>query len=79
MKMILAGSLFDSKHAQEAIDNAFEPDSESNEGTIYNLPVTKAWIEQLVLALMLLGHTSYRNIILFMKDLLDVIYRSPIV
>lgn len=38
---------------------------------IYHLPVTKTWIAQLVLAMMLLGHTSYRNIIMILKDLFD--------
>jgi len=33
--------------------------------------VTKVWIVQLVLALMLIGQVSYRNIIAILKDLLD--------
>ena len=38
---------------------------------IYYLPVTKTWIAQLVLELMFLGHASYRNIAMMLKDLLD--------
>jgi hypothetical protein len=43
----------------------------SNGDVLYHLPITKAWITQLVIALMLLGHTSYRNIAMIMKDLFD--------
>ena len=56
---------------QVAIDNVFDIDSPNNDNVIYDLPVTKVWIEQLVLALMLIGQVSYRNIIAILKDLLD--------
>ncbi len=57
--------------AQAAIDNVFQIDQSDNDDVIYYLPVTKKWIAQLVLALMFLGHTSYRNIITILKDLFD--------
>ena len=54
-----------------AIDNVFDKNKASNDDVIFYLPVTKVWIEQLVLALMLLGQVSYRNIITILKDLFD--------
>jgi hypothetical protein len=57
--------------AQSALETVFKVSHASNDDVIYSLPVTKAWIEQLVLALMFLGHASYRNIAMILKDLLD--------
>ncbi len=59
------------KNAQKAIDNVFNIDGSNDDNVLYNLPVTKKWIAQFVLALMLLGHASYRNISMTIKDLLD--------
>jgi len=59
------------RNLQVANDNVFDIDSPCNDDVIYDLPVTKVWIVQLVLALMLIGQVSYRNIIAILKDLLD--------
>lgn len=59
------------RNLQVVIDNVFDGNKASNDDVIYYLPVTKLWIEQLVLALMLLGHASYRNIIAILKHTLD--------
>ncbi len=59
------------RKAQAAVDNVFHLDKASNDDVIYYLPVTKTWIAQLVLELMFLGHASYRNIAMMLKDLLD--------
>ncbi len=57
--------------ALEAVDKYFELDNVNAEDILFYLPVTKAWITQLVLVLMLLAHASYRNIAMIIKDLLD--------
>lgn len=59
------------RNLQVVIDNVFDTAKASDDDVIYHLPVTKLWIEQLVLALMLVGHASYRNIVTILKDLLD--------
>jgi hypothetical protein len=59
------------RSAQEAIDNVFDIGPSSSGDVLYHLPITKAWITQLVIALMLLGHTPYRNIAMIVKDLFD--------
>jgi hypothetical protein len=57
--------------AQTALETVFNVKDACNDDVIYDLPVTKAWISQLVLALMFLGHSSYRNIAMLLKDVLD--------
>ena len=57
------------EQVQQAIDNVFDFNRARNDKVLYHLPITKAWITQLVL--MLLGHTSYRHIVMLMKDLFD--------
>jgi hypothetical protein len=56
--------------ASEALDHAF--DSEGSEETVlFYLPVTKAWLKQAVIGLVLLCHGSYRGVIEFFRDRRD--------
>jgi hypothetical protein len=56
--------------AEQALDQAFAPTTEPDDVLFY-LPVTKAWIRQLVLALVLICHSSYRGVIELLRDLFD--------
>ena len=56
--------------AQQALQHAFEPPSPRDDVLFY-LPVTKAWLRQLVLALVLICHSSYRGVVELLGDLLD--------
>jgi hypothetical protein len=56
--------------AQAALDEAFCP-AEDDSQVLYHLPVTKAWIRQFVLGLMLVGHASDRGVIELAEVLLD--------
>jgi hypothetical protein len=56
--------------AQQALQQAFEPPSPRDDVLFY-LPVTKAWLQQLVLALVLICHSSYRGVIELLQDLFD--------
>lgn len=56
--------------AQGALDEAFEP-SPKDEEVLFWLPVTKAWLRQLVLALVLICHSSFRGVVELFRDLLD--------
>ncbi len=49
--------------AQEALTQAFEPDPKT-EDVLFYLPVTKSWLRQLVLGLVLISHSSYRGVAL---------------
>jgi hypothetical protein len=49
---------------------AFAPQAKDEEVLFY-LPVTKAWLRQVVLGLVLLCHSSFRGVIAFFRDLLD--------
>ena len=48
--------------AQDALNRAFDPEPKT-EKVLFYLPVTKAWLRQLVLALVLICHSSYRGVV----------------
>ena len=56
--------------AERALDEAFAPSRKDDE-VLFFLPVTKAWLHQLVLALMLYCYAPYRGVIALFRDLLD--------
>ncbi len=56
--------------ASEALDAAFASDPK-DEDVLFHLPVTKEWIRQFVLSLVLEGHSSYRNVIAILDGVLD--------
>jgi hypothetical protein len=57
--------------AQSALDEAFAPTTHDDQ-VLFHLPVTKAWLRQVTLGLTLIGHSSYRGVVEFFRDLLDV-------
>jgi hypothetical protein len=59
-------------HAHEALDHAFAPPAApSPEPPLFALTVTRSWLEQLVLALLLIGHCSLRGAYELLRDLFD--------
>jgi hypothetical protein len=56
--------------ARIALDAAFDPPSTDDE-VLFHLPVTKSWLRQLVLALVLSCHSPYRGVIALLRDLFD--------
>ena len=56
--------------AREALSQAFNPQPK-DEDVLFYLPVTKAWLRQLVLALVLVCHAPYRAVVELFRDLLD--------
>ncbi len=61
--------------AQRALNHAFNKPEKDNE-VLYYLPITQTWIFQLILALILICHCSYRGIKELLRDLFD--YRLSI-
>ncbi len=55
----------------EAVDQAFEEIIPGNDNVLFYLPVTKTWIAQLILCLMLYGRVSFRGIQQVLKDIFD--------
>jgi hypothetical protein len=53
-----------------ALDDAFSDDRKDSKVLFY-IPVTKAWLEQVVLALILICHSSYGGVVEFFRDILD--------
>jgi hypothetical protein len=56
--------------AQQALDQAFTP-TPSDQRVLFYLPVTKALLRQIVLGLVLICHSSFRGVVVFLRDLLD--------
>jgi hypothetical protein len=56
--------------AQLALEHAFDPPRPAQE-VLFHLPVTKSWLRQLVLALVLSCHSPYRGVIAILADLFD--------
>jgi hypothetical protein len=55
----------------QALEQAFQPLAPMDDEVLFYLPVTKAWLRQVVLGLVLLCHSSFRGVIGFFRDLLD--------
>lgn len=56
--------------ASDALDEAFTP-SDDDEKVLFYLPVTKNWIRQFVLALLLICHSSFRGVIEILEAVFD--------
>ena len=56
--------------ATTAIDRAFEPAEPKDQEILFYLPITKAWIHQFVLSLILICHSSFRGVL----DILDTMF-----
>ena len=58
------------RRAEEALNQAFAPSSTADD-VLYYLPVTKAWVRQLVLGLVLTCHSSIRGVVELLRDHFD--------
>jgi hypothetical protein len=58
--------------AQQALDDTFTTERPARDDRVlFYLPVTKAWVRQFVLALVLIGHSSFRGVTELLGDLFD--------
>jgi hypothetical protein len=57
--------------AEQALDEAFVPAAAADEPVLFYLPVTKRWLRRLILALLLICHSSYRGVQELLRDLFD--------
>src|SRR4051794_16037455 len=55
--------------AHDALDQAFAPESDNHETVLFYLPVTRSWIRQFVLALVLIRHSPLRGVVELLADL----------
>jgi hypothetical protein len=60
-----------SAKAQQALDLAFGPKGAPDDQVLFDLPVTKAWLKQFILALVLIAHSSLRGVTEVVRDLFD--------
>jgi hypothetical protein len=57
--------------AEQVLDTAFTPPDPDADRILFHLPVTKAWLQQLTLGLVLICHCSYRGVVELCRDLFD--------
>jgi len=57
--------------AEQALSQAFAPPPTPSDKVLFYLPVTKAWLRQLVLGLVLICHSSTRGVVELLRDLFD--------
>lgn len=57
--------------AEEALQEAFSPEKHGEDKILFHLPVTKAWLQQLVLGLSLICHSSIRGVGELFRDVFD--------
>lgn len=58
--------------ARAALEEAFTASTTADDAVLFHLPITKAWLRQATLGLLLICHSSYRGVVEFYRDLLDV-------
>jgi hypothetical protein len=56
--------------ADDALAHAFNPEPKDQD-VLFHIPVTNAWLRQLVLGLVLIGHAPYRAVVELFRDLFD--------
>ena len=56
--------------AQQALADSFAPTPADDEA-LFHLPVTKNWLFQLILGVVLICHSSYRGVVELLRDLFD--------
>ena len=56
---------------QPALDDSFAP-SQGDDDVLFHLPVTKNWLYQLILGLVLICHSAYRGVVELFRDLFDM-------
>jgi len=58
--------------AEEALEVAFTSSNDDEEKVLFHLPITKSWLSQMILGLVLICHSSYRGVVEIFRDLLGV-------
>ena len=56
--------------AQRSLDESFAP-TQADDKVLFHLPVTKNWLYQLILGLVLICHSSHRNVVELLRDLFN--------
>lgn len=57
--------------ATSAIENVFSEPKTNDSQVLFYLPVTKGWLKQFIVSLILICHSSYRGVIELLRDLFD--------
>ena len=58
--------------ARTALNDAFSPATPDGKEALFEWAVTRVWLRQVVVALVLIGRSSYRGVVEFVRDLLGI-------
>ncbi len=57
--------------AVEALERAYASPSTETSEVLFHLPVTQDWLQQVIVSLVLICHSSYNGVVEFLRDLFD--------
>jgi hypothetical protein len=57
--------------AEQTLQEAFAPADSANDKVLFTIPVTKRWLRRFIIALLLIGHCSYRGVVELLRDVLQ--------
>ena len=57
--------------AVEALERAYASPSTETSEVLFHLPVTRDWLQQVIVSLVLICHSSYSGVVEFLRDLFD--------
>ena len=60
-----------SNRANDALEEVFTTSNNDDDDVLFHLPITKAWLFQLILSLILICHSSFRGVVELLRDLFD--------
>jgi len=58
--------------AQQALQEAFSPAVAGQDKVLFTIPVSKRWLRRFTLALLLIGHCSYRGVVEMLRDVFEL-------
>jgi hypothetical protein len=57
--------------AEQTLQEAFAPAASANDKVLFTIPVTKRWLRRFIIALLLIGHCSYRGVVELLRDIFN--------
>jgi hypothetical protein len=55
--------------AEQALQEAFGPAGEADDQVLFTIPVTKRWLRRFIVAILMIGHCSYRGVVELLRDI----------
>jgi hypothetical protein len=56
---------------EQALQEVFAPAAAPDDQVLFTIPVTKRWLRRFIVALLMIGHCSYRGVVELLRDIFD--------